>query len=66
MTYIAASEITTLKHKLRDDTMERRPGVTEAFLVSAESTEILNCLGNDIVVEVEPNRSDLSYDRTGN
>src|SRR5437762_12166121 len=65
MTYITASEIAALKHKLRDNTMERRPCITEALLASAEGAEVLCCLGDDIIVEVEENCSRLSCDRIG-
>lgn len=52
-TYIATSEVTTLKHKLRDDTMELGALVSEPLLTGAEGTEVLSSLGNYIVVESE-------------
>jgi hypothetical protein len=57
-TYIAASEIASLQHELRDDAMEARASVSEAFLTGAKSTEVLGSLWNNIVVEVE-------FDATG-
>lgn len=53
-TYVAASEVATLKHKLRDHTMEARANVAGALLtVGAENTKVLSGLGNDIVEELE-------------
>ena len=52
-TDIAASEVTTLQHELRDDSVERRALVAEALLTGAESTEVLGSLGDYIVVEDE-------------
>jgi hypothetical protein len=52
-TYIAAGEVTTLKHELRDDTVEGRASVSKALLAGAESTEVLGSLGDNVVVEVE-------------
>jgi hypothetical protein len=47
MTYVAAGEVTTLKHKLGDDTVERRALVVErlaraagTLLTSAEGAEV--------------------------
>lgn len=52
-TYVATSEVTTLKHEVRDDTVEGRALVTEALLASAESTEVLGGLGDNVIKEVE-------------
>jgi hypothetical protein len=52
-TYVAAGEVTTLEHELRDDTVERRASVSKALLAGAESTEVLGSLGDNVVVEVE-------------
>lgn len=52
-TYVAAGEVTTLEHELGDDAVERRALVAEALLTSAESTEVLGGLGDNIVEEVE-------------
>jgi hypothetical protein len=58
---VATGEVTTLEHELGDDTVERRALVTEALLASAESTEVLGGLGDDIVEEVEVNAAGLLY-----
>ena len=41
---ISSCEVTTLDHKLLDDTMEARPFVTKSFLASRKGTEILSGL----------------------
>jgi len=55
---VAAGEITTLAHKVGDDTMEsgtleveRLAGLALALLASAESAEILGGLGDDVGAE---------------
>jgi len=58
-TYVAAGEVTTLKHKVRDDTVESRALVAEALLAGAESTEVRGGLGDNIIVEVEGNATGL-------
>lgn len=50
---IATGEVTTLKHELRDDTVEFGALVSKTLLASAESTEILSCLGDDVVEDLE-------------
>jgi hypothetical protein len=52
-TYIATSKVTTLEHELRDDAMESRASVSKALLASAESTEVLDSLWDDIIEEIE-------------
>ena len=52
-TYIATSEVTTLKHELRDDAVEFGALVSETLLTGAEGTEILGGLGDYIIVEDE-------------
>ena len=51
--YIATGEVASLKHELRNDSVESAALVAEALLASAESTEVLDGLGNYIIVEVE-------------
>ncbi len=53
VSYIAASEVATLEHELRDDTMKLGAGVAKAFLAGAESTEVLGGLGDNLVIELE-------------
>jgi hypothetical protein len=62
---VATGEVTTLEHELGDDTVERRALVTEALLASAESTEVLGGLGDDIVEEVEVNAAGLLLNSSG-
>ena len=52
-TNVAASEVTALKHEVRDHTVELRVGVTKSFLTGAESTEVLGGLGDYIVIQEE-------------
>ena len=52
-TYVASGEVTTLKHKLRDDSVEFAALEAEALLTSAKSTEVLSGLWDVTVVEVE-------------
>ena len=56
---VALCEVTTLDHELLDYAVEHRAlvvqrlaGLADAFLASAESTEILGRLGNKIVVQL--------------
>jgi len=50
---IATGEVTTLEHKLRNDTVKGRTSVSETFLASAESTEVLSGLWHNVIVKVE-------------
>jgi hypothetical protein len=52
-THVATGEVTTLEHEVRDDTVELRARVAEALLASAESTEVLDGLGDNVVEELE-------------
>jgi hypothetical protein len=51
--YVATSEVTALKHELRNDAVECRASVSEALLAGAKSTEVLSSLGDYIIVEDE-------------
>lgn len=51
--YVTTSEVTTLKHKIWDDTVELAASVAEALLTSAQSTEVLDSLWDNIVEELE-------------
>jgi hypothetical protein len=57
--YVTTGEVTTLEHELRDDTVERRALVAKALLTSAEASEVLGSLGDNIVEEVESDPSTL-------
>jgi len=50
---VTTGEVTTLEHELRDDAVEGRALVAKALLASAESTEVLSGLGDNVVEEVE-------------
>lgn len=52
-TDIATCEISSLQHELWDDSVELAALVSEALLAGAKSTEVLSCLGDYIVVELE-------------
>lgn len=62
---IAASEVTALEHKLRDDAVEGRALVTKALLPGAEGTEVLSGLGDDVVEKVEDDAAFLLCLRAG-
>ena len=57
--YVATGEVTTLKHEVRDDTVEGRALVAEALLASAKGTEVLGGLGDLVIVEVEVDAAGL-------
>jgi hypothetical protein len=59
---VATGEVTTLKHEVRDDSVERRALVAETLLASAESTEVLGGLGDLFVEEVEVDAATLLLD----
>jgi len=56
---IASSEVTTLQHELRDDSVELATLVAKALLTSAEGTEVLGGLWDYIVVEFEVDSAGL-------
>lgn len=60
-TNVATGEVTALKHELGDDAVEGRALVAEALLASAESTEVLGGLGNDVVEQLEVDATRLGY-----
>jgi hypothetical protein len=51
--HVATGEVTTLEHEVRDDTVELGARVAEALLASAESAEVLDGLGDNVVEELE-------------
>ena len=57
--YVATSEVTALKHELRNDAVECRASVSEALLAGAKSTEVLSGLWDYIIVEVEVDAAGL-------
>ena len=60
--YVATGEVATLKHEVRDDAVEGRALVAEALLAGAESLEVVNSLGDNIIVEVEVDPALGSYE----
>lgn len=58
--YVATGEVTTLEHEVGNDAVELvvlGVGITESLLAGAESTEVLDGLGDYIVVELEVDAS---------
>lgn len=60
-TDITTSEVTTLQHELRDDTMELALLKTKSLFSSAKSSEIFGSSWDYIIVEVEIDATSLSY-----
>lgn len=54
---VALGEVTSLQHEVGDDTVEARALVSESVLASAELTEVLSGLGDNLVVELEDDLS---------
>ena len=52
-TNVTTGEITTLKHELRNHTVELAARVTEALLAGAELAEVLDGLGDNVVEKLE-------------
>lgn len=52
---VAIGEVTTLNHKLLDDSVESRALKSEALLVSSESTEVLRSLGHSFSIQSHDN-----------
>jgi len=59
---VPTSEVATLQHELRNDTVELAALETEALFVRAEGAEVFGCLGDNVVEEVEVDASVLSLD----
>lgn len=53
ITYIATSEITSLKHEVGDHTMELGALVSETFLASAKGAKVLYRFRADVIVQDE-------------
>ena len=58
-THVAAGEVTALKHELGDDSVEFGARVAEALLASAQGTEVLGRLRDDVVEELEVDAASL-------
>jgi len=50
---ISSSEVTTLCHETSNHPMEVGASIAVTLLSSSERTEILSCLGNDVIEESE-------------
>lgn len=59
---VASREVTTLKHELRDDTVELAASIAKALLTGAKSTEVLSSLGDNVVEEIEVDATGLLLD----
>lgn len=49
---ISVGKVTTLTHKVGDDSVERRPLVAKSLLSGAKSSEVLRRLGGDVITEL--------------
>lgn len=58
-TYIATSEITSLKHEFGNHTMELGALVSETFLASTKGAKVFNCFRADMIVQDEVNSAFL-------
>lgn len=52
-THVATGEVSTLKHKVRNDAVELGAGVAKALLAGGKRAEVLYRLGHDIVEELK-------------
>jgi hypothetical protein len=60
-TYVTASEVSTLKHELRNHAVEFAALVAEALLAGAEGTEVLGSLWDNVVKELEVDATGALY-----
>ena len=63
-THLAASavmvgKVTTLDHKVWDDAVEAGTLVAKALLASAQGTEVLDCLGHGLAVQLNDNATSI-------
>jgi hypothetical protein len=58
-THVATSEVTTLEHKVRDDTVEGGALVALLLRPLAQLPEVCSSLGNNVVKEVENDAAGL-------
>jgi hypothetical protein len=61
-THVATGEVTALEHELGDDAVELGARVAEALLARAEGAEVLDRLGDDVVVELKVDAASLLCD----
>ena len=62
--HITTGEVASLQHELRDDSVELAALVAVSLLASAQSSEILGSLGNNVVVKGEVDATFLGCDGT--
>ena len=62
-TYVTTGEVTTLKHKVGNDTVELGARVAETLLAGAESAEVLDSLGDYIVEELKVDAARALFER---
>ena len=55
---VTLGEVTTLDHKVLDDTVEGRALVTEALLTSSKGAEVLSSLGDSLAIETHDNAAE--------
>lgn len=65
-TYVAASEVTTLKHELRNDSVELAALVAKALLSRAQLSEVLGRLRDYVVVEFEADSTSFGCTHVSN
>ena len=58
-TYVTTGKVASLKHELRNHAVKRRVFIAKALLASAQGTEILGGLGDNVIVEVEVDAASL-------
>ena len=62
MLTVSTGEVSSLKHEVRDDTVELGALVAHALLARAQRAEVLRRLGHHISVQLELNATSLAGD----
>lgn len=63
-TYIASSEVPSLKHETRDDTMECRTLIPKSFLSGTKSTKVLCGSRYYVIVKVKDDSRWRAYENS--
>ena len=53
--YISTSKVTPLSHEASNDSMELGTSISETKLASSKSTEVICCLGDNVVIKSKDN-----------